>query len=113
MNDRDRIKTVDDSPEAQGPISLYAKRKRIQVKSISGRFQRIRDFTILSTMGLYLALPWIRWDGQQAVLFDLPNRQFHIFGLTFWPQDFLFLSWIPRFYNLLADKIRKPNRHRI
>ncbi|MEE2603387.1 MAG: cytochrome c oxidase accessory protein CcoG [Pseudomonadota bacterium] len=93
MSERDRIKTVDDSPEAQGPISLYAKRKRIQVKSISGRFQRIRDFTILSTMGLYLALPWVRWDGQQAVLFDLPNRQFHIFGLTLWPQDFLFLSW--------------------
>ena len=60
MSERDRIKTVDDSPEAQGSISLYAKRKRIQVKSISGRFQRIRDFTILSTMGLYLALPWVR-----------------------------------------------------
>ena len=27
------------------------------------------------------------------MLFDLPNREFHIFGLTFWPQDFLFLSW--------------------
>lgn len=93
MSERDRIKTVDDSPHAQGPISLYAKRKRIQVKSITGRFQRIRDFSIISTMGLYLALPWIRWDGQQAVLFDLPNRQFHIFGLTLWPQDFLFLSW--------------------
>ncbi|MED5430719.1 MAG: 4Fe-4S binding protein, partial [Pseudomonadota bacterium] len=94
MSDRERIKTTDQSPASEGPISLYAKRKRIQVKSVSGRFQRIRDVTILGTMGLYLGLPWIQWDGQQAVLFDLPNRQFHVFGLTFWPQDFLFLSWM-------------------
>ena len=45
-------------------------------------------------MGLYLILPWVRWNGQQAVLFDLPGRQFRIFGASFWPQDFLLLSWI-------------------
>jgi cytochrome c oxidase accessory protein FixG len=28
------------------------------------------------------------------VLFDLPARQFHIFGLTFWPQDFPLLAWL-------------------
>ena len=36
--------------------------------------------------------PWLHWDGRQAVLFDLPARKFHVFGLTFWPQDFLFLA---------------------
>ena len=91
MSDPRRIEVNDASPD--GAVSLYSKRERIQVKSIAGRFQTIRNITILGTMGLYLLLPWVRWDGQQAVLFDLPGRQFRIFGLTFWPQDFLFLSW--------------------
>ena len=28
------------------------------------------------------------------MLFDLPARKFHIFGLTLWPQDFFFLTWL-------------------
>ncbi|BAP14270.1 Fe-S binding protein [Alcanivorax sp. NBRC 101098] len=92
MSDPKRIKVTDATDG--GSVSLYSKRERIQVKSVSGRFQFIRDVTILATMGLYLILPWVRWNGQQAVLFDLPGRQFRIFGASFWPQDFLLLSWI-------------------
>src|SRR3546814_19610499 len=33
-------------------------------------------------------------DGRQAVLFDLPARKFHVWGLTFWPQDFTFLAML-------------------
>lgn len=92
MSDPKRIKVTDATDG--GSVSLYSKRERIQVKSVSGRFQFIRDVTILATMGLYMILPWVRWDGQQAVLFDLPGRQFRIFSASFWPQDFLLLSWI-------------------
>ena len=28
------------------------------------------------------------------MLFDLPARKFYIFGLVFWPQDFIFLTWL-------------------
>jgi cytochrome c oxidase accessory protein FixG len=45
-------------------------------------------------MGLFLFIPWINWQGRQAILFDLPARKFHILGLTFWPQDFILLSWM-------------------
>src|SRR3546814_8232672 len=38
--------------------------------------------------------PWRQWDGRQAVLFDLPARKFHVFGLTFRPQDFTFLAML-------------------
>ncbi len=30
--------------------------------------------------------------GRQAVLWDLAESKFHIFGATFWPQDFILLS---------------------
>ena len=43
-------------------------------------------------LGMFYGLPWLRWDGRQAVLFDLPARKFYIFGLVFWPQDFIY-SW--------------------
>lgn len=41
---------------------------------------------------LYSLLPWVIWDGRQALLFDLSHQQFFIFGWTFAPQDFFFLS---------------------
>lgn len=88
------IKDVTPHADGSGKVSLYAKRQRIQVKDISGLFQQLRTFTIWSTMGVYLLLPWLQWGDRQAVLFDLPNRQFHIFGFTFWPQDFILLSWL-------------------
>ena len=48
----------------------------------------------LVLLGLFYALPWFNWNGRQSVLFDLPARKFHIFALTLWPQDFIFLSWL-------------------
>ncbi|MEG2805642.1 4Fe-4S dicluster domain-containing protein [Stenotrophomonas sp.] len=38
-------------------------------------------------LALFYGLPWLRWDGRQALLFDLPGRRFDLFGLTLWPQD--------------------------
>ena len=43
-------------------------------------------------LGLFYGVAWLQWDGHQALLFDLPARKFHIFGLTLWPQDFLYLA---------------------
>jgi polyferredoxin len=49
----------------------------------------LRWRALLSTtlMGVFYLLPWLRWDGRQALLFDLPGRRFDLFGLTLWPQD--------------------------
>jgi cytochrome c oxidase accessory protein FixG len=44
--------------------------------------------------GVFLAVPWVQFNGRQAVWFDLPGRKFYLFGLTLWPQDFVFLSWL-------------------
>lgn len=75
-------------------VSLYEKRKKIHPRQVKGLFQNIRVFTIWSALAVYFLIPWLSWEGQQAVLFNLPERQFKIFWLTFWPQDFVFLSWL-------------------
>ena len=77
-----------------GGGDLYQKREHIYQRHATGFFQTIRDITIWITLGLYFLLPWLNWDNRQAVLFDLPERKFYIFWFTFWPQDFLYLSWL-------------------
>jgi len=78
--------------ESTLPQELYAKRQKIYPRQVSGIFASMRIAAVLVLLGLYYGLPWISWDGRQAVLFDLPARQFHILGLTLWPQDFIYLA---------------------
>ncbi|WP_159016622.1 4Fe-4S dicluster domain-containing protein [Cognatiluteimonas profundi] len=77
------------APEAG---SLYASEKKVYPRDVAGRLQNLRIAAVIWLLGMFYAFPWLRWDGRQAVLFDLPARKFHVFGLTFWPQDFLFLA---------------------
>lgn len=82
------------SPTNKDSNDLYQKREKIYQRHGSGFFQRIRVITIWLTLGVYFLGPWLTWGGRQAVLFDLPERKFYIFWFTFWPQDFLLLSWL-------------------
>ena len=75
-------------------VDLYAKREKIHARAISGFFQNIRNATLTVVMAIFFLLPWLNWDGRQAVLFNLPERHFYIFWWTFLPQDFFFLSWL-------------------
>ncbi|MEP6938571.1 MAG: cytochrome c oxidase accessory protein CcoG [Rudaea sp.] len=74
--------------------SLYAAQPKIYPREIGGRFARLRIVAVFALLGIFYVFPWLRWDGRQAVLFDLPARKFYIFGLTFWPQDFFWLAWL-------------------
>jgi cytochrome c oxidase accessory protein FixG len=76
------------------PDSLYEARQKIHPREVTGRFNRLRVLAVIVLLGLFYALPWARWNGHQALLFDLPARKFHVFGLTFFPQDFFLLAWL-------------------
>ena len=71
---------------------LYAKREKIYPREVHGLFAMLRLVGVIGLLGIYFVGPWILWDGTQAVLFDLPARKFHIFGIVFWPQDLYFLA---------------------
>ncbi|KAF1709258.1 cytochrome c oxidase accessory protein CcoG [Pseudoxanthomonas kalamensis DSM 18571] len=72
--------------------SLYVSERKIYPRDVSGTLNRLRVAAVFWLLGMFYLFPWLRWDGRQAVLFDLPARKFYVFGLTFWPQDFLFLA---------------------
>ncbi len=97
QNESEQIPVVElDSiaPAEVAELDLYQKREKIYTRQIEGFFQRIRMFTGWPLLAGYFLLPWFSWGDRQAVLFDLPARQFHILGLTFWPQDLILLAWI-------------------
>ncbi|MAT66208.1 MAG: cytochrome c oxidase accessory protein CcoG [Gammaproteobacteria bacterium] len=73
---------------------LYQKRQKVYPREVHGLFARLRVAGVLVLLGLYYFVPWLTYDGHQAVLFDLPARKFHIFGLVFWPQDFFYLAML-------------------
>lgn len=75
-----------------GGDSVYVSERKVYPRDVSGRFDRLRKLAVFWLLGMYYLFPWLNWDSRQAVLFDLPARKFHVFGLTFWPQDFSLLA---------------------
>ena len=65
----------------------------IHAKRMPGRFRTFKWITALF-WSLFFLGPYIRWDGGQAVLFNIPERQFHLFAVTIWPQDVWMLSLV-------------------
>ena len=80
------------TPDQQVEVELYKKRQKIYPREVHGIFAKMRNLAMVALLGIFYGLPWLNWDGHQAILFDLPARKFHIFGLTLWPQDFIYLS---------------------
>jgi cytochrome c oxidase accessory protein FixG len=72
--------------------SLYEIRRKIYPRSVTGLFARWRWALVFATQILFYGLPWISWNDRQAVLFDLIQRKFYIFGLVLWPQDIIYLT---------------------
>ena len=73
-------------------VSLYASRKKIYPRAVSGLFSNLRWITVWFTQIVFYGLPWLEWNARQALLFDLEARRFYIFGLVLYPQDFIYLT---------------------
>jgi len=79
-------------PEPELKDFLYEKREKIYPREVHGLFAALRTTSVCVLLGIFYGVPWLQYDGRQAVLLDLPERKFHIFNLTFWPQDAIFLT---------------------
>ena len=93
MSERIPVRTVETfEPIHPKKVKAKSSDNLIHTRSFTGLFRTLR----LSGAGfLFLAFfgtVWLNWGGRQAVLWDLAESKFHIFGATFWPQDFILLS---------------------
>ncbi len=76
---------------------LFEKSKQVHNKRIDGPFRRFKWAMMIVTLAIYYITPWLRWDRgpyapDQAVLIDLANRRFYMFGIEIWPHEFYFVA---------------------
>lgn len=102
MDNSNKIETtsVDDIYAESGYWHVNTGEEKIHAKRMPGRFRTVKWITGSFWIVFFLG-PYLRWDGRQAVLFDIPNRQFHLFGATILPQDFWMLSLLLLFFAIL------------
>ena len=98
MNDKIPVKNVTPvkvhKPKGATEGKRYDSRSRIYVRAVQGPLESFRRFFGLFFLGLFAIIPWIQYNGQQAVLLDIGEQRFNIFSLTLWPQDLTLLAYI-------------------
>ncbi len=74
---RDHLATADETGKR---IWVYPARPK-------GRLYTGRSLVSVFLLAFLFLAPFIKIGGAPILLFNITERQFHIFGLTFWPQD--------------------------
>jgi cytochrome c oxidase accessory protein FixG len=78
-------------------LPLYATRIKVYPRAVSGRWRTIKWSVLVLLLGLYYAVPWLRWDRgpgapSQAILIDLDGRRGWFFDVVLWPQEVYFVT---------------------
>ena len=75
----------------------------IHAKRMGGKWRNIKWFSNSIWLLMFFG-PYLRWNGQQAILWDIPDRQFHLLNITILPQDLWILALVLLFLaiNLFA-----------
>jgi len=86
------VKNVKIHP-AKNNKERYKPGDQIYVRKNSGFFQKLRQRMNLVYFAFFALLPWLQYNGHQAVLFDISEQRFTLWSLTLWPQDLTLLAW--------------------
>lgn len=98
MNQKIKVKDITPvkiQPPAHGQKKPdYSGRNRIYVRAVEGIIENFRRMFGFIFLGIFAIGPWITYEGQQAILFNIGEQRFTIFALTLWPQDLTVLAYI-------------------
>ncbi len=78
-------------------LPLYATRIKVYPRAVTGRWRTIKWTVLVLLLGIYYAVPWLRWDRgpgapSQAILIDLDGRRGWFFDVVLWPQEVYFVT---------------------
>lgn len=78
-------------------VIYFEKQKKIYPRTVTGRYRRLKWLAMAVLLGIYYAVPWIRWDRgahapNQAVMIDMPARRAYFFNIELWPQEVYFFA---------------------
>jgi cytochrome c oxidase accessory protein FixG len=89
-NNSDKNKKDDESfRDSIATINEQGKRNFIYPKKPKGRFYNLRTYSSLIYLLVFFTLPFIKVEGDPIFLFNILERKFILFGVIFWPQDFI------------------------
>ena len=89
LNVKELYEHVDDSfRDTISTIDQHGKRVWIYPKKQKGFFYKWRTYISYFLLALLFGMPFIKVNGEPFLLFNILERKFIIFGLTFFPQDF-------------------------
>lgn len=69
-------------------------RNYVHPADVSGRFNRLRNFTFWVLIVLLVSLPFVNIGGHPAMFIDMQHRRFYLFGATFNAQDFWLIFFL-------------------
>jgi cytochrome c oxidase accessory protein FixG len=86
-----------ETPAVEADVALYAPSKRIFPQAVRGQYRTIKWIVLAVTLGIYYALPFVRWDRgphapNQAVLIDFTRERFYFFFIELWPQEIYYFT---------------------
>ncbi len=75
----------------------YETRQKVYPKLAHGTYRRLKWILMAVCLGIYYLIPFLRYDRgpdlpNQAVLLDMANNRFFMFGLEIWPQEFYYVT---------------------
>ncbi len=82
MNSKTKVSEFELHPERLGTADAEGRRIFLFPADVSGFFRRWRTRVQVILIILFLVLPWIEIQGRQALLLNLAERKFEIFGLS-------------------------------
>lgn len=101
MNKLSALKIIPIQPVAVTPaisdgvddvVSVNQVQAKIYPRAVVGLFARLRWVMVWVTQLVFYGVPWLQWNGRQAVLFHLDDSRFFIFGLVLHPQELIYLA---------------------
>ncbi|TKB50468.1 cytochrome c oxidase accessory protein CcoG [Ferrimonas sediminicola] len=82
------------TPSQDNLILFTGARNKLYIREQFGRFQRVRRYLNLLLVGLFFGLPFLRYQGRQALLIDLSRQRLDLFGTSLYPQDLLIVAFL-------------------
>ncbi|MBW8362377.1 MAG: cytochrome c oxidase accessory protein CcoG [Kaistella sp.] len=78
--------------DSVGTMEQSGKRKWVFPRKPSGRYTNYRTIVAVILLALFFILPFVKINGNPALLINVLDRHFFIFGQAFYPQDFFILA---------------------
>ncbi|EAT13844.1 cytochrome c oxidase accessory protein CcoG [Bermanella marisrubri] len=91
------VRTLDPSNNDLASVDtpvVDATRHNEAVRLVKGHYQRLRRWLSGPLILLFLIAPWLEINGAPLLWMNLEDHTLHLFGLQFWPDDLLMLTWL-------------------